>query len=67
MINRKVSCIGAGTIGHSWATLFSWHGLEVNLYDEDEEALDKAFNLIKSNLKILWRYIESPLRKGKKL
>jgi 3-hydroxyacyl-CoA dehydrogenase len=50
---KKVVCIGAGTIGASWATYFLWKGLDVSIQDRNEEALDRAKDLIHSNLQFL--------------
>ena len=36
----KVACVGGGTIGFSWAVLFAQHGLQVNIYDISQAALD---------------------------
>lgn len=41
MINhpfKTVACLGAGTIGSSWATFYAARGLAVGLYDVDPEA-----------------------------
>ncbi|MBO8180885.1 MAG: 3-hydroxyacyl-CoA dehydrogenase family protein [Archaeoglobus sp.] len=38
----KVACIGAGTVGSSWAALFAWRGCRVVVYDPFPEALRKA-------------------------
>ncbi|MEM2840335.1 MAG: 3-hydroxyacyl-CoA dehydrogenase family protein [Candidatus Bathyarchaeia archaeon] len=48
-----VACVGAGLIGHSWATLFSWKGYKVKLYDLDGKILDSAVKRIKSNLEFM--------------
>jgi len=50
---KKVVCIGAGTIGASWATYFLWKGLDVCIQDRNEEALDRGRGLIHSNLNFL--------------
>lgn len=34
---ENVACIGAGTIGHSWATLFAIKGYNVTVYDMNQE------------------------------
>ena len=47
---KKVVCIGGGTIGASWATYFLWKGLDVTIQDITEEALERAKNLITSNI-----------------
>ena len=36
---RRIACVGAGLIGHGWATLFAVKGLSVNLQDLEEETL----------------------------
>ncbi|MEM2106527.1 MAG: 3-hydroxyacyl-CoA dehydrogenase family protein [Candidatus Bathyarchaeia archaeon] len=48
-----IACVGAGLIGHSWATLFSWKGYKVKLYDLDGKILDSAVKRIKSNLEFM--------------
>ena len=50
---RRIACVGAGLIGHSWATLFAVKGLSVNLQDLKEETLTEAMTKIKSNVKFL--------------
>lgn len=50
---KKVVCIGGGTIGASWATYFLWKGFDVTIQDITEEALDRAKNLITSNIDFL--------------
>ena len=50
---RTISCIGAGTIGHSWALLFSKSGFNVNLYDVDNDVLKRALQNIEYNLQTL--------------
>lgn len=50
---EKVACIGSGTIGSSWAALFSIGGREVNLFDVDKKALENAGENIDSELKFL--------------
>jgi 3-hydroxyacyl-CoA dehydrogenase len=50
---RKVACVGAGTIGHSWATLFAQKGYSVNLYDVKDELVQNGLRLIKGNLERL--------------
>jgi 3-hydroxyacyl-CoA dehydrogenase len=39
---RIVACVGAGTIGFSWAALFAQKGLHVKLYDISDEVLSRA-------------------------
>ncbi|MEM1546234.1 MAG: 3-hydroxyacyl-CoA dehydrogenase NAD-binding domain-containing protein [Candidatus Methanomethylicia archaeon] len=50
---KTISCIGAGTIGHSWALLFSKSGFNVNLYDVDSDVLKRALQNIEYNLQTL--------------
>jgi 3-hydroxybutyryl-CoA dehydrogenase len=47
---KKVSVIGAGTIGHGIARLFMFSGFEVNLMDSDSVVLEKALQAIKLNV-----------------
>lgn len=49
----KLACIGAGLIGHSWATLFAWKGYEVFLQDIREAILQNALSKIGKNLSFL--------------
>ncbi len=44
----KVACVGGGTIGFSWAVLFAQHGLQVNIYDISQAALDWSMREIGS-------------------
>lgn len=50
---ETVACVGSGTIGGSWAALFSIEDYDVYLYDVEEDILEKAVNNIKSQLKFL--------------
>jgi 3-hydroxybutyryl-CoA dehydrogenase len=50
---RNVTIVGAGTMGHSLAQVFSQQGYSVWLTDIREEILDKANKLIASNLQTL--------------
>jgi len=50
---KKVACIGAGLIGHGWATLFAWKGYTVTLQDLEEDILDQALYQIRRNLEFL--------------
>jgi len=59
---RRIACVGAGLIGHSWATLFAVKGLFVNLQDLKEETLTEAMTRIKSNVKFLAE--KGVIRKG---
>ena len=49
----QVACVGAGLIGHGWATLFSSKGYEVTLQDLREEALKHALSQIRQKLEFL--------------
>lgn len=43
-----IACVGAGVMGHSWATLFALHGHQVYLQDIDDEKLAQASDWIKT-------------------
>ena len=53
---KRVACVGAGTIGRSWATLFAGKGYEVVLQDVDNGALESARGIIESNFRALTKY-----------
>jgi len=50
---REVACVGAGLIGHSWATLFSMKGYPVNLHDLSDDILARALKHARVNLNFL--------------
>jgi len=50
---ERVGCVGAGLIGHSWATLFAWKGYPVTLQDLKVEVLNYAMSQIGRNLEFL--------------
>ena len=50
---ERVACIGVGTIGHSWATLFAMKDLEVNLYDVEPSKPERALRRIRASLEFL--------------
>lgn len=50
---KKALVVGAGVMGHSIAQVFSQSGIEVGLVDLDDRILDRAMDLIKSNLETL--------------
>ncbi len=50
---KKVSCVGTGVIGSSWATNFLLKGYPVVLYDIKNESLAKAKETIEANLQFL--------------
>ncbi len=52
---KKVAVIGAGTIGSSWALLFTLKGLIVSIYDLDEDNLLHAMTKIKDNMYFLYK------------
>ena len=43
-----IACVGAGVMGHSWATLFALHGHRVDLQDIDDEKLAQASGWIRT-------------------
>lgn len=53
MVVTSVGCVGAGLIGHSWATLFALHGHPVRLCDVSDAILDAALARIAANLRFL--------------
>lgn len=50
---KKVSCVGAGVIGYSWALYFSLKKFDTAVYDVKQEALDLAKERIHESLKSL--------------
>lgn len=50
----RIACIGAGTIGSSWATYFAIKGLQVNVQDINYDALRLAESRINKNLNHLF-------------
>ena len=50
---KKVSCVGSGVIGYSWALYFSLKKLDTTVYDITIEALELAKTRIKESLKSL--------------
>ena len=50
---KKVSCVGAGVIGYSWALYFALKKLDTTVYDITIEALELAKTRIKESLKSL--------------
>ena len=53
---RTVACVGAGTIGRSWAVLFAGKGIDVRLQDINEEALKLAKRTVAQNFRDLVRF-----------
>lgn len=50
---KEITCLGGGTIGKSWAALFSLSGRGVYLYDIEEGILEEAVKDIESQLEFL--------------
>jgi 3-hydroxybutyryl-CoA dehydrogenase len=50
---EKIAVIGAGTMGHGIAEAFAMYGNDIKLFDISKEALDRAKDLIKSELEFL--------------
>ncbi|MCX6005819.1 MAG: 3-hydroxyacyl-CoA dehydrogenase family protein [Chloroflexi bacterium] len=50
---KKTVVIGAGVMGHSIAQVFAQNGVETCLVDLDQNRLDHAMELVKSNLETL--------------
>jgi 3-hydroxybutyryl-CoA dehydrogenase len=50
---KRILVVGAGTMGHSIATVFAQGGFEVDLVDVKEDVLRRAMSLIRSNLDTL--------------
>jgi carnitine 3-dehydrogenase len=53
--DKLIACVGAGTIGRSWATLYSGKGCNVNLQDNNKHALQTAKKIIANNFRELTR------------
>lgn len=49
----NVACVGLGTIGHSWATLFSVRGYNVSVYDVNRELLGNAIERVRLGAEFL--------------
>ena len=47
---KRVVVVGAGVMGHSIAQVFAQGGIEVGLVDVNNQTLEHATHLIKSNL-----------------
>ena len=48
--DQKISCVGSGVIGRSWAVAFSRAGYDVMLYDISAEALYQAKSAVEKSL-----------------
>ena len=53
---RKIACVGGGVIGSSWAIQFAMRGLDVTLYDVNEEQIEKSRAQMNKSLDSLLRY-----------
>jgi L-gulonate 3-dehydrogenase len=50
-----IACIGAGSIGRSWATLFAARGYKARVHDADPRVLESAFGSVRESLMELER------------
>ena len=50
---KKVSCVGSGIIGYSWALYFALKKLDVTVYDINQETLDLAKKRVHESLQSL--------------
>jgi 3-hydroxyacyl-CoA dehydrogenase len=50
---KSVAVVGTGTVGASWALLFTTHGLTARLYDEKAEATARAEAFIAKSMQVL--------------
>jgi len=53
-MKEKIACIGAGTVGRGWATLFAMNGYQVSLYDLSPTVLCTALEAIDQSLQDLY-------------
>ena len=53
MQKMKVTCIGLGTIGASWALLFAQHGYTVSAYDLKDDIIETSKKNVRDHLDIL--------------
>lgn len=49
----KIACVGAGTIGASWASYFLWKGYPTYIQDMNDAALERARSLVERNLQFM--------------
>ncbi len=49
----RVACVGAGVMGHSWATLFAVKGCQVALQDVSEDNLERAMGWMRTALELM--------------
>ncbi|CAH1173643.1 unnamed protein product [Phaedon cochleariae] len=52
-LERKISIVGSGLIGRSWAMIFASAGYSVSLYDIDQKQIETALADIEQQLKTL--------------
>jgi 3-hydroxyacyl-CoA dehydrogenase len=52
---KKVCCYGVGMIGAGWAVAFAWAGLDVNMLDLSQDALDAGMARVKKGFASLAR------------
>lgn len=50
---KNIVIYGTGLIGSSWATIFALRGINVCMYDINEESIELSYKRIKNNLSIL--------------
>jgi 3-hydroxypropionate dehydrogenase (NADP+) len=50
---KRIACLGAGVMGHSWATLFAVKGYQVKLQDISEDNLDRAMGWMGTALELM--------------
>jgi carnitine 3-dehydrogenase len=60
---KKIACIGAGIIGHSWACAFAQRGYDVRIMDINQKELSAIPEKIRSNFRVfiqkgLWTFDE---------
>lgn len=53
---KKIACVGGGVIGSSWAIAFAMRGLDVTLYDVNDEQLEKSRAQMERSLDSLEKY-----------
>ncbi|TPG68381.1 3-hydroxyacyl-CoA dehydrogenase family protein [Brevibacillus laterosporus] len=49
---KRVAVIGAGVMGHGIAQAYAGAGIQVNLYDPDEQMLQKAKNMLETSMSL---------------
>lgn len=49
---KKIAVLGAGTMGHAIAESFALYGYQVNLYDVNEQVINKGMELIYQELEL---------------